>query len=494
MILSRETAVRLPTTSERPRYDRDAQRNGIVHFGSGAFHRGHQAVYTDDAMNDGDRDWRIVGVSLRSPDTRDALEPQDGLYTVIERAGNADRVRLISAIDRILVAPEDPAAVVAALADPGIHVVTLTVTEKGYYRDPATNCLQRDHPAIAAELAGGPPTTLFGFLARAISQRRLDGSGPLTLVSCDNLPANGRLLCGLLDEYLSHGDPDVRDWARDSIACVDTMVDRIVPAVDEQTRSESERLLGMTDRAVIVTEPFRQWIIEDAFAGPRPRWEAGGAQFVRDVAPFELAKLRLLNGSHSTLAYIGLQLGLCHVHQAVAEPVLNAFLVRQMINEIAPTLPPAEGQPNDEYIATILRRFANDRLPHRLAQIASDGSQKMPQRLIGTVVERMQRGLESPCHLLSLAAWLGFTRLLTPGHASDVTDPMAARFTALWQTAPGDAHHAAAEVVDRVVWDFGIFPDGFADSEVLMNGLRSALADWLAMGSRACLTAANQAG
>ncbi|WP_234387296.1 mannitol dehydrogenase family protein [Sphingomonas sp. STIS6.2] len=475
MRLSRATRSALAADVTQPASSA-ATVGRIVHLGIGAFHRAHQAVYTQDASTP-DVGWRITGVSLRSPQVRDTLAPQDGLYTVTERSNGASATRLIDVIDTLLVAAEDPDAVIAALADPETWVVTLTVTEKGYYRHPATGALLVDDPAIAHDLSGGVPRTIFGFLAAALDRRRGAGAGGLTLVSCDNLSGNGALLMRLLLAFVERRDSDLAGWVRAHVTAPDTMVDRIVPASTEADRAGVATAIGVDDAAALVTEPFRQWVIEDRFAGPRPRWEAAGAQIVDDVAPFELAKLRLLNASHSTLAYVGLQRGHAFVHEAIADPALRAFVIAQMQEEAVPSLTAAAGLHPAAYIDAILDRFGNADLHHRLDQIAMDGSQKLPQRWIATVAERQAQGLDSPKHRLSIAAWIAYTAD-APAIADD---PLRNRYAAIWADAAGDAR----QVVARFVGELGIFPADFDHA-----ALGDAVVTWQAQGPEAALRGA----
>jgi fructuronate reductase len=455
----------------------------VVHLGLGAFHRAHQAVYTQDAVTSNDV-WQITGVSLRSPQVRDTLAPQDGLYTVTERSNGTTATRLITVIDTILVAPEDPDAVIDALAAHDTHIVTLTVTEKGYYRHPAIGRLSTDDPAIAHDLGGGVPRTIYGYIAAALDRRRATGAGGLTLISCDNLSGNGTLLMNFLFEFLQHRDAALADWARSHVVAPNTMVDRIVPAMTPADRATVAAAIGVDDAAALVTEPFRQWVIEDRFAGPRPRWELAGVQIVQDVASFELAKLRLLNASHSTLAYAGLQLGHAFVHQAVADLDLRAFVMAQMVEEAVPSLTEAAGLDPAKYIAALLDRFANADLHHRLDQIAMDGSQKLPQRWIATIEARLAQELDSPRHLMSLAAWIAYTA--NAQHIAD--DPMAERYATIWAKAADDLNH----VVDRFVGDLGIFSPVIQNNPQTVTALAEALAIWQADGPRAALRAATK--
>jgi fructuronate reductase len=418
--LGADTADRLAPTVARPAYDREAQGIGIVHLGLGAFTRAHQAVYTEAAMAAGDRDWAIAGVSLRSAGVRNALAPQDGLYTVTERGDGGERATLIGALRQLVVAPEAPTATAALLASPGVHVVTLTVTEKAYHRA-ADGSLD-----VTAVSAAGD--TLYHHLADGLAQRRAAGLPGLTLVSCDNLADNGGVLARGLAAWLDRRDPALRRWFEAACACPATMVDRIVPAVAAPDLDAVEAALGLRDDGAVVTEPFRQWVIEDRFAGPRPRWEQGGAHFVADVAPFEAAKLRMLNGAHSALAYLGLLAGHEFVHQAIADPAVAVTVEQLMRVEAAASLDPVAGQDVSAYAEALLGRFRNAALPHRLAQIATDGSQKIPQRWLEPLAINAARGRSCPATLRALAAWLLHVR----GDGGPVHDPLAPRLSAAW--------------------------------------------------------------
>ncbi|MCL9997940.1 MAG: mannitol dehydrogenase family protein [Erythrobacter sp.] len=439
MRLSQATLGGLAAHVARPDYDWQAQRAGIFHFGIGAFTRAHQAAFTDAAMAAGDRDWRITGVSLRSGDVAAQLGPQDGLYTLTERAGDTARTRLIGAIDRVIVAQQDPQAVIAAIAHADTRIASFTVTEKGYVRA-ADGSLDWSDPALAAELAGGgAPRTIYGYLAAGLARRRDAGLPGLTLLCCDNLADNGRQLSALMTAYLERTDPALADWFARECRCPSTMVDRIVPAMTDATRAWVAGQIGMADEGAILTETFTQWVIEDDFAGPRPRWEAVGAQFVGDVRAFEAAKLRMLNGAHSALAYLGLERGHDFVHQAVADPVIRPLVETIMREEAAATLDPASGIDAAAYAGQLLTRFADSALDHRLMQIAMDGSQKIPQRWLEPLAINQQAGRMCPATLEALAAWCRHVR----GAARPVDDPRAEQLAALWQ-AQGAAGIGAA--------------------------------------------------
>jgi len=404
--------VPLPPSVQEPGYDRAAQAAGIVHIGIGAFHRAHQAVYTDDAMAAGDRDWGIIGVSLRSGDVAAQLGPQDGLYTVSTRSAVGTQLRLIGAVQKVLVAADDGQAVIDAIAAPTTHIVSFTVTEKGYLR-------RADGSLDLAAAAGNP--SLYCFVSAGLAERKARGRGGLTLLSCDNLAGNGAVLRRLMREYLAARHPDLSEWFDATCTCPATMIDRIVPATTDVDRAAVEAALGARDEGAVVTEGFSQWVIEDDFAGPRPRWEAVGAELVADVAPYETAKLRMLNGAHSALAYIGLGRGHAFVHQAIADPEIRPVIERLMLGEAAPTIDVAPGQELAAYANALLDRFANPALDHRLIQIAMDGSQKIPQRWLETLAWHQARGRRCASLEQAVAAWIAFLR----SGVHPIDDPLA---------------------------------------------------------------------
>lgn len=410
MRLSPANLGRVPSEVERFAYDREAQAVGIVHFGIGAFHRAHEAWYTDRAMDAGDRNWAIVGVSLRSAAVAEQMNPQEGLYAVVERSAHGDRTRLVGAVREVIVGPANPASVTAHLIAPATKIVSFTITEKGYCRAP--------DGSLDFALAG--ENSIYPILTEVFRQRQAAGIAGLTLLSCDNLANNGEQLHRLMGEYLAAKAPELAGWFESECACPSTMVDRIVPATTASDLAAIEAQLGMRDEAAVMTEPFSQWVIEDRFAGPRPTWEKVGAQLVADVAPYETAKLRMLNGAHSALAYLGLERGHTFVHQAVADPELRPVIEQLMRDEAATSFTAAPGQDLAAYADALLARFANPALNHRLAQIAMDGSQKIPQRWLATLAAQRQRGRRCPAILAALGAWLKHVR----GN-DNVSDPLA---------------------------------------------------------------------
>ncbi|TCM38337.1 mannitol dehydrogenase family protein [Novosphingobium sp. ST904] len=428
MRLSTASLPQLPADIARPRYERGAQAAGIVHFGIGAFHRAHQAWYTDRAMAAGDRDWAITGVSLRSANVARQMNPQDGLYTLTECSAAGNETVVIGSVGRVLVASEEPEAVIAALAAPETRIVTFTITEKGYCRA-ADGSLE---PFLAHH------GSVYAFLEQGLRRRRDADLPGLTLLSCDNLADNGRQLERLMAEYLARHDPELGAWVAAHCAFPCSMVDRIVPATTAADRKTVAAATGLEDQGAVMTEPFSQWVIEDKFAGPRPAWEAVGAQLVGDVAPYEAAKLRMLNGAHSALAYLGLEHGHAFVHEAVADPAIRPLIERLMRVEAQPTIAAAPGQDLDAYAEALLARFANPALQHRLIQIAMDGSQKIPQRWLETLAANQAEGRHCPAILSALAAWMRHVRGDNAVNWGPVDDPMAVRLADLWrEEGPG---------------------------------------------------------
>ncbi|WP_083444817.1 mannitol dehydrogenase family protein [Herbaspirillum rhizosphaerae] len=449
MKLNKQTLEQAGKQAALPTYDRAALLPGIVHLGLGAFHRAHQAVYTDTVLAEGDLRWGIVGVSLRSPDTRDALAPQDNLYTLGIRGVEGEQLHVIGSIIDTLVAPESPATVLAAMSHPHCHIVSLTVTEKGYCHDPASNNLRFDHPYIAHDLAhANAPRSAIGFIVRALEKRRDAGLSPFTVLSCDNLPSNGNTSRGLVLAFAERIDPELSKWISQHGAFPNSMVDRIVPKTTEENRAAIAARLTVDDAWPVVTEPFSQWVIEDRFAGPRPAWELAGATMVEEAEPYEHAKLRMLNGSHSSLAYLGALAGYVTVDQAIRDDGLRSFIERMMTEEIAPTL---QRPGLDEYLDELVARFRNPALKHRLQQIAMDGSQKLPQRLLGTIRARLDAGL--PCERLcfAVAGWMRYLRAQDEaGQAYPISDPLAESLQAAASIADVSRRVDALLAIDAV--------------------------------------------
>lgn len=440
MRLSPDVLAKLPASVRRPAYDRNRVTTGIVHLGIGAFHRAHQAAYTEQVLASGDLRWGIVGASLRSPDTRDALNPQRGLYTLNVRSGAGDDLAIIGAIKDVLVAPESPAALIEAMARADVKIVTLTVTEKGYCHDPATGELNEKHPDIVHDLANpSAPRSAVGFLVEALARRRAHGVKPFTVLCCDNLPSNGKTVRRVVTRFAQLRDKALGEFVATEVKFPSTMVDRIVPATTDEDRDLIAQVLGTTDAWPVMTEPFTQWVIEDDFGDARPAWEKFGAELVNDVEPYEHMKLRLLNGSHSTLAYLGYLAGYQTVSEAMSDPALAQLVSDLMEFESAPTLHMPPGADVAAYRASLLARFRNPALKHRTWQIAMDGSQKLPQRLLGTARDRLAKGQSIPRIALGVAAWMRYvTGVDEKGAPIDVRDPLADTFKTIAAQANGN--------------------------------------------------------
>ncbi|MDQ4060792.1 MAG: mannitol dehydrogenase family protein [Pseudomonadota bacterium] len=412
----------------------------IVHLGLGAFHRAHMAAYTEDAEAAEPRGFGIAGVTMRSADIRERLTPQDGLYTLVERGPEGERARIIGVVRDVLSAPDDPAAVIARIAAPGTRIVSFTITEKGYALDPATRQLRLDDPGIAHDLANpAAPRTGIGLLAAGLARRRMEGLAGLTALCCDNLPSNGATLSQATLAFASTLNPALADWIAREVSFPSCMVDRIVPATTAEDRAAAERLTGLEDAAPVMAEPFSQWVVEDRFRAGRPAWERAGVEFVEDVAPYELMKLRLLNGSHSAMAYLGSLVGLSFIWEVVSDPDFHRF-VEGLMGEAAETVP----LPTGDYREALLARFANPALGHRCRQIAMDGSQKLPQRLVGPIRERLAEG-RSISHLAAaVAAWLRYVAGVDEqGRAYEVDDPLASRLADLQRDKTPEDRFAA---------------------------------------------------
>ncbi len=449
--LSLSTLSSLPQSVARPGYDPAHVQVGILHLGLGAFHRAHQAVYTDDVLAVDPR-WGICGVSLKTPRAVEPLAAQDGLYTLLTRTGDGTTARVIGSLRETMFAGASRSALVQRFADPRITVVTSTVTEKGYCHEPATGALNAAHPDVAHDLVHpDEPESAIGILVAGLAARQAAGAGPLTFVCCDNLPHNGRLVEGLVQAFARHRDAALAAWIREHVAFPSTMVDRIVPATTDVDIAEVERQLELRDAAPVTAEPFGQWVIENRIAAARPRWEDAGAQVVADVAPFELMKLRLLNGSHSTLAYLGFLMDQEFVWQASRHPLLATLIERQMAEEIVPTLQRPEGTDLADYCGQLMERFRNSALPHKTRQIAMDGSQKLPQRLLGTVRDRLADGAPIRHLTLAVAGWIRYASGADErGGRIDVQDPLADTFRQIVRDANGDPGPVADGFLDLV--------------------------------------------
>ncbi|MBO6673939.1 MAG: mannitol dehydrogenase family protein [Rhizobiales bacterium] len=481
--LSAETLNALPQSVEAPAYDRQAVTLGIVHLGIGAFHRAHMASYVDACLPDDPR-WGICGVSLRSSATKNALGPQDGLYTLGVQSSQGLTPRIIGAVKDLIVAPESPESVAERLSDPAIRIVSLTVTEKGYCHDPATGRLNADHPDIAHDLTTANfPRTAVGWLAHGLLARKAASIAPFTILSCDNLPSNGQTVRQVLADFLEHKAPDAVDWFASEVTCPSTMVDRIVPATTDEDRVAVDRALGVQDAWPVITEPFTQFVVEDHFTLGRPNWEAHGVTMAEDVEPFERMKLRMLNGSHSTLAYLGYLAGDETVADTMADPSFKRLIGDLMTEEIKPTLSMPPEVDLIAYRDALLERFSNAALKHRTWQIAMDGSQKLPQRLLGTIRDRLDSGQSFDRLALGVAAWMRYALGADEqGNAIDVRDPMADDFAKIPSTN-------AVETVQAFLGIMQIFGTDLPNEPAFVRTVTDKFAQLQQDGARATISA-----
>lgn len=479
--------AKLPASVGRPAYDRTKVTPGIVHLGLGAFARAHLGVYTDDVLAAGASDWGIVGVNFRSADVIDALKPQDGLYTLLCRENSDDRLRVIGAFLDVLNAGSELAAVLKVMTQPEIRIVTITVTEKGYCHDLATGRLNEAHPMVTADLADPMhPHSLPGLIVEALRLRRAAGVPPFTVLSCDNLPQNGRITKAVVTRFAQLRDADLGHYIADSVAFPSSMVDRITPATKEPDRATVTSGLGLADAWPVVAEPFHQWVIEDRFPEGRPAWDKAGAILTNDVHPFETMKLRCLNGAHSTLAYLSVLAGIETVADAMTDPQLPKVIRQLWDNDLIPTVPPVPGTDVTAYTHDLAARFSNPGIRHLTLQISSDGSQKLGPRLLAPAIERIAIGRAPRVVPLTVAAWMAFLRQHDGnGRTWTVADPMAARLTAI-AAEHGDDPVALADALFAVS---EIFPAAISGNAPFRKVTTQHLRSLLVRGVPATLTA-----
>ncbi|MGO7987683.1 mannitol dehydrogenase family protein [Rhizobium leguminosarum] len=432
-----QTLSGLAPTAKLPAYDRNQLKSGILHLGPGAFFRAHFAPFTDAALAAEGGDWGIEVASLRTADVADHLNEQDGLYTMLIRDTSGTVAQVIGPILRAHVATRNPAGLLDRLEDPAIRIVSLTVTEKAYGMDTATGGLDLNHVDVAADLANRhAPRGVIGYLVEGLSRRRAKGIAPFTPLSCDNLPSNGAVLKRLVLDFAERVDPPLRRWIEENVPFPSTMVDRITPASTEATYQDAERLTGRQDLAAIETEPFTQWVIEDHFANGRPAWDKAGALMVTDVSAYEKMKLRMLNGAHSLLAYLGYIGGYEFIRDVMDDAALAALAYRHM-HAAARTLDAVPGIDLDAYASELIARFANKAIAHRTYQIAMDGTQKLPQRLLEPASEALAHGDRAETYAIAVAAWMRYAiGEHGNGERYELRDPRAGEIAALIADIP----------------------------------------------------------
>lgn len=448
-----------------------ALKSGIVHLGLGAFFRAHAAIYIKEVMQQSAGDsasatsgeWGIVGVSLRSPNVRDRLQAHNNHYTAIEVSADGWKPQTIDCLTDVLVAPEDPQKVLDQMTSEAVKIVSLTITEKGYCRG-AGDTLDLNHPNIQHDLTHALPRSAIGFITRALQARRAQGLRPFTVLSLDNLNNNGHLTKQMVMAFAHKIDRDLATWIDAECRFPSTMVDRIVPATTAEMIARLKADSGIEDPAMVAHEPFRQWVIEDNFVDDiRPDFGAVGAELVKDVQAFEHMKLRMLNGTHSALAYMGSLAGYDTVSEAVKDPQIAEFLRAMWREEIIPALEPPPHTDLNAYATTLMERYGNPEIHHRLEQIAMDGSQKLPQRVLDTLFDNIAASRPHKNLLTVLAAWIRFIhRRAIDGH---LNDPLAAELSKALLTAKNDteivAHILAIEQI------FGVYPVEKIESPLL---------------------------
>ncbi len=476
--LGPELLDRLPASVQTPSYDRTVLGAGMVHLGVGAFHRCHQAEYTDDLISLRFDRWGIIGINIRPPSLADTLGQQSGLYTRLIRENSHIEARVIGSIVRVVDSQDSAAPALGVLVSPDIELVTMTVTEKGYCHIPSSGALDLAHPDIVHDLANPEtPRSVPGLLVRALELRRATHGRPLTLLSCDNIPANGIILGNVVRSFAERRGDGLADWIAANVAFPSSMVDRIAPAVTQADLDSVENWFGYRDTAVAVGEPFRQWVIEEKFAGRMPRWDLVGATFVDDVTPFEHLKMRVLNGAQTTLATLGVLAGLEHTSDAMADPLLSDFIRRMLVEETVPTLMPVSGVLPLAYVEQSLARLKNTAIRHRNHQIATDGSQKIVQRLLNPIRDRLGRGETIGLLCVPVAGWMAYLIQASArfGKRWPVSDPYAEKIAAI---ADATGHDAPA-LASAILAIDGIFDAGLAADERFRTAVASALGDLL---------------
>ncbi|AXY41040.1 mannitol dehydrogenase family protein [Halomonas sp. JS92-SW72] len=428
--LSQKSLAALGQDVGVPAYDRRGLAPGILHIGLGNFHRSHMAVYLDRLLERGEaHDWAIIGSGVMPADARmrKRLQQQDWLTTIVDLDPGGSSARVVGAMVDFV--PVEPAAIVKALCDPRIRIVSLTITEGGYFLDTATGRFDASHPRIRADAAApSAPRTLFGMLVKALAERRARGLGPFTVLSCDNLPGNGNITRHIVVGLAELIDPDLADWIRREVTFPNSMVDCITPRTTARERELVSRRFGIRDAAPVVCEPFRQWVVEDRFCAGRPRWETVGVQFVDDVSRHETMKLRILNAGHASIAYLAALLGYRHVHRAVADPDIRDWLLALQQREIIPLLEKADGVDYRAYLEGVLERFGNAEVGDTVARLCASGSTRQPKFVLPVIRDALARGRPIEGLALELALWCHFCRKAGEGHGVPaLSDPLSSR-------------------------------------------------------------------
>lgn len=435
--ISQSNLDKLPLGLARPSYDRSKLSAGIMHIGVGGFHRSHQAYYTDKLLAEpGNSQWGICGVGLREADRKigEVLREQDYLYTLsIKHPDGSIENRVIGSLIDFMLASDDPGAVVARMASEETKIVSLTITEGGYLRNPADGEFDLQHPEVQYDLANPEnPCMVFGYLAAALRRRRDAGLSPFTIQSCDNIQHNGAVARRMMLAFVQVQDPELAAWIEQKVAFPNAMVDRITPVTTPADLEYLQREFGLQDKWPVTCEPFCQWVIEDDFSHGRPAWETVGAQFVPDVTPYEKMKIRLLNAGHSVLGILGSIDGHSTIDDCIADPLFATYLRRFMDVEVTPVLDPVEGIDLEAYKASLIERFGNTHIKDNLARICLESSSKLPVFLIPTINENLAKGGSTEYGALVIGAWCFYSDKHTSkdGVPLEVVDEMKAELHA----------------------------------------------------------------
>ena len=409
--LSKAALQNLPEKVGVPGYSQSDLKAGIIHFGIGNFHRAHQAVYLDALFNAGtDHEWGLVGAGVLASDEvmRQKLKEQDWLTTVVEQ-DSGHRVAHVTSSMIDYLQPGDSANTIARLADPEIRIVSMTITEGGYFIDPASGVFNPQHPAIVADAADiANPKTVFGLILAGLIRRRNEGTAPFTVMSCDNIPGNGHVTSDAVSGLAALVDTNLAEWIRQNVAFPNSMVDRITPATTDREHNLLATDFGIDDNWPVFCEPFKQWVLEDHFPTGRPALEKVGVTFVRDVAPYELMKIRILNGGHAAIAYPAALMDIHFVHEAMEEPLIREFLTKLEREEIIPVLPPVPDMPFEDYFDLIVRRFSNPKIGDTIQRLCQDGSNRQPKFILPTTADRLKAGKSVTGLSLVSALWCRF--------------------------------------------------------------------------------------
>ncbi|UTV31010.1 fructuronate reductase [Photobacterium atrarenae] len=472
----------------RPGYDRTTLADRIVHLGFGAFHRAHQALFTNEMLEKTGSDWGICEINLFGGEALiTQLREQDHLYTVAEKGASATEVKMIGAVTGSLhPALDGKQAVLAKMTEAQVAIVSMTITEKGYCADPATGRLDKENALIKADLTHPhDPDSAIGYIVEALRLRRELGHKPFTVLSCDNIQENGHVARAAILDYANLVDPALAGWIEAHVTFPCTMVDRIVPAATDETLTEIAKLVGVADPCGIACEPFRQWVIEDNFVNGRPAWDQAGAEFVADVVPFEEMKLRMLNGSHSFLAYLGYLGGYDHISDTMTNLSYRKAAFDMMMQAQAPTLKMPEGTDLESYAKLLIERFRNPSLKHQTWQIAMDGSQKIPQRLGASLRHHLAQGTDYRWLAMGIAGWMRYISGIDEhGNPIDVQDPMAAQFRAIYE-----AHEINPSVVKALLGIEAIFGSDLVQNEALVADITTAYELLITKGAKAAVAA-----